>query len=44
MSNRKHGEGSIYPYTYSGTRQYRIQWYEREEIEDPDSPLRRRSK
>lgn len=44
MSRRKHGEGSIYAYTYAGVRKYRIQWYERADPEDPDSPLRRRSK
>ena len=25
MSRRKHGEGSIYAYTYAGVRKYRIQ-------------------
>ncbi|HLV54783.1 MAG TPA: hypothetical protein VKY71_04330, partial [Actinotalea caeni] len=44
MSRRKHGEGSIYAYTYAGVRKYRIQWYERADPEDPDAPLRRRSK
>ncbi|MGC0273373.1 N-terminal phage integrase SAM-like domain-containing protein [Pseudactinotalea sp. Z1739] len=43
MSRRKHGEGSVYSYVRSGVRRYRIQWYERGDIDDPDSPLRRRS-
>jgi len=38
------GEGTIYQYDSRGLPRWRVQWYEREDPKDPESPVGRRSK